>query len=134
MTKIQLVVFTPVIFLLSWVYFLVSSYLFWYFSRAAGSQAELWRLKVVNSFTTVIPSVVFGFLRIAVFFTLGHDSAVGKLAENAIIIWSIYITLAAVAEATLLPVWRAMVVYIFTAGVMLAAGALLAPLWARVAG
>jgi hypothetical protein len=120
-TKIQLVKFTPVIFLLSWLYYIAESYLLYALSRLMGGRCEVWEMRVVNAFTTAIPGVFLGVVRLAVFFLIARKGLVTTLVDNVILIWSSYITMGAIATAANIPIWRAMVVYVGSAGIWIAA-------------
>jgi hypothetical protein len=120
-TKIQLVVFTPVIFLFSWVYFVVESYLLCVLSRLIGGRCEVWEMRVVNAFTTVIPGVVLGLARLGVLFVVGREGLAAKLVDNAILVWTVYITLCGVAAAAGINAWRALAVCLASIGLWLAA-------------
>lgn len=115
-SKIQLVFLTPVFFLLSWVYFIVESYLLCALSRLAGGWCEVWQMRVVNAFTTVIPTVVLGLVRLGVLFFVGREGMVATVVDNAVVIWSAYITLGGIAAATGLATWRALAVYMVSFG------------------
>lgn len=119
-TKMQLVIFTPVIFLLSWVYFIVESYLLCVLSRLLGGRCEVWEMRVVNAFTTAIPGAFLGFVQLGVFLLFDRKGMVTMLVDNVILVWSAYITLGGVAAAAGIPAWRAMVVYLASAGFWLA--------------
>jgi hypothetical protein len=90
-TKMQLVKFTPVIFLLSWLYYLAESYLMYALSRLLGGRCEVWEMRVVNAFTTAIPGVFLGIVRLAVFFLIARKGLVTTLVDNVILNWSSYI-------------------------------------------
>jgi hypothetical protein len=119
-TKIQLVIFTPTIFLLSWVYYIAESYLLCAIGKLLGGRCEVWEMRVVNAFTTVIPGVVLGFLRLGVFFFIARQGPVMMLVDNVILVWSAYITLGGIATAAKITFWRAMVVYLVSVGVVVA--------------
>lgn len=120
-TKMELVVATPFVFLLSWGYFVVSSYLFWLVGRLLGGRCEVWEMRVVNAFTTVIPGVVFGGLRFGLFVLFGKVGLAGTLADNAMMLWSGYITLSGIAAVAGISVWRALAVYFVSLGVWMVA-------------
>lgn len=124
-SKIQLVFLTPVFFLLSWVYFIVESYLLCALSRLLGGWCEVREMRVVNAFTSVIPGVLLGLARLGVFYFLDREGTVAKVVDNIIIVWSAYITLSGIATAAGIPVWRALVVYFVSIGVWLGAAVLL---------
>ncbi len=123
-SRIQLVFLTPLFFLLSWVYFLVQSYLLCVLSRLAGGRCEVWEMRVVNAFTTVIPTVVLGLARLGVFFLAGREGLAAKLVDNAVVVWSAYITICGIAAAAGMPKLRALAVYLVSFGVWAAAAAL----------
>ena len=120
LTKMQLVIFTPLIFLLSWVYYIVESYLLCALSRLMGGRCEVWEMRVVNAFTTAIPGVFLGFVQLGVFIFFDRKGLVTTLVDNVILVWSAYITLGAIAAAAGIPAWRALVVYVTSAGLWLA--------------
>ncbi len=119
-TKMQLVIFTPVIFLLSWVYFVVQSYLLCALGRLLGGRCEVWEMRVVNAFTTAIPGAFLGFVQLGAFLLFDRKGAVSMLVDNVILVWSAYITLGGVAAAAGIPAWRALVAYLASAGLWLA--------------
>lgn len=123
--RIQLVYLTPVFFLLSWVYFIVESYLLCVLSRLLGGRCEVWEMRVVNAFTTVIPVVVLSILRLAVFYFVDRQGVVAKVVENVILVWTAYITLGGIAAAAGIAAWRALIVYMVSIGIWFAAAALL---------
>ncbi len=122
-TRMQLVVYTPLIFLFSWIYFLAESYLLCVFSKLMGGRCEVREMRVVNAFTTVIPGVVLGLARLMVLFFVGRQGLLVTLVDNVVLGWSVYITLSGVAVATGITAWRALAVCLASAGVWLAAGA-----------
>ncbi|MDR7867865.1 MAG: YIP1 family protein [Sporomusaceae bacterium] len=119
-TKMQLVIFTPLIFMLSWVYYIVESYLLCALSRLMGGRCEVWEMRVVNAFTTAIPGVFMGFVQLGVFIFFDRKGLVTTLVDNVVLVWSSYITLGAIAAAAGIPAWRALVVYMASAGLWLA--------------
>ncbi len=121
-TKMQLVVYTPLIFLFSWIYFVVESYLLCVLSRLLGGRCEVREMRVVNAFTTVIPGVVLGLARIGLLFLIDREGTAAKLVDNAVLVWSLYITLCGVAAAAGIAAWRALVVCLASVGLWLAAG------------
>lgn len=133
-TKMQLVIFTPLIFLLSWVYFIVESYLLCGLSRLMGGQCEVWEMRVVNAFTTAIPGAFLGFVQLGVFLLFDRQGIVTMLVDNVILVWSAYITLGGVAAAAGIPAWRALAVYLTSAGLWLAGFWIAALLLPGVAG
>ncbi len=124
-SKIQLVFLTPVFFLLSWVYFIVESYLLCVLSRLLGGRCEIWEMRVVNAFTTVIPGVVLGMARLGVFYFISRQGTVAMLVDNIFLVWSAYITLGGISAAAGIVAWRALVVYLVSIGIWLGAAVLL---------
>lgn len=124
-TKIQLVVMTPGFFLLSWIYFILESYLLCALSRLAGGRCEVWEMRVVNAFTTVIPAVVLGLTWLGTMFFFGSEGIVAKLMVNVIVIWSAYIRLGGIAAAAGIATWRALAVYLVSEGIWFAAARLM---------
>jgi hypothetical protein len=124
-SKIQLVFLTPVFFLLSWVYFIVESYLLCVLSRLLGGRCEIWEMRVVNAFTTVIPGVVLGMARLGVFYFISRHGTVAMLVDNIFLVWSAYITLGGISAAAGIVAWRALVVYLVSIGIWLGAAVLL---------
>jgi hypothetical protein len=123
-SRIQLVFLTPLFFLLSWVYFLVQSYLLCVLSRLAGGRCEVWEMQVVNAFTTVIPAVVLGLVRLGGFYLAGREGLAAKLVDNVCVVWAAYITLGGIAAAAGISTLRALAVYMVSFGVWAAAALL----------
>lgn len=120
-SKIQLVFLTPVFFVLSVVYYIVESYLLCALSRLAGGRCEVWEMRIVNAFTTVIPAVVLGLLRLAVFYFVDREGTVAKFVDNAVVVWSGYITLCGISAAAGIAAWRSLTVYLVSVGMWFAA-------------
>lgn len=128
-TRMQLVVFTPVIFLVSWIYFVIQSHLLCLLGNLAGGRATVGAMRVVNAYTTVIPTVVFGLIRLGLLLAFGREGALVWIVNNVLLVWTFWISLGGIATAAQLPSWRAMAVYVATvvfwmATVSLAVGAL----------
>lgn len=128
-TRMQLVLFTPVIFLASWGYFVIQSQLLYLLGRLLGGRCTPGGMRVVNAFTTVIPSVVLGLVRLGLLFAVGRKSTALLVIDNVIMIWTVYISLGGIAAAAEITAWRALVIYLATmavwfAGVWLAAAVL----------
>jgi hypothetical protein len=135
-SKMQLVMLTPVVFLLSWGYFILESYLLGAFARVLGGQAEVSTMRVINAYTTVIPSVVFGLLSLGLSFLVSRDGLAAKAFENITMVWAMWISLASLSVAAGISAWRAMAAYlgslmVWIIGVMLGVG-LLKAFWPQL--
>lgn len=111
-SKMQLVMLTPVIFLVSWGYFILQSYLLWSLSRLLGGRTDASAMKIINAYTTVIPSVVFGLISLGLSFVVGRDGIGAKVLENVTMVWAMYISLACLSAAAGISSWRSLVVYL----------------------
>lgn len=128
-SKMQLVMLTPVVFLVSWGYFIAESYLLWLFTRLLGGRSEVRVMRIINAYTTVIPSVVFGLLSLGLSFLVSRDSLVAKIFENVTMVWTMWISLASLSIAAGISAWRAVTAYlasliIWIGGVAVAIGLL----------
>ena len=128
-TRMQLVIFTPLIFLASWVYFVIQSHLLSLLGNLAGGRATVGAMRVVNAYTTVIPTVVFGLVRLGLLLAFGREGTVALIVSNILLVWTFWISLGSIAAAAQLSSWRAMGVYVATvvfwmAAVSVAVGAL----------
>jgi hypothetical protein len=112
--RMRLVIATPIIFALSYLYFIAESFLLHKASNWFGGRSQVASMRVVNAYTTVIPGVILGLLNIGLAALLGTDSQLLHIADNLIIGWSIYITAAGIAAAAGFSPWKGLLVYLVT--------------------
>jgi hypothetical protein len=127
--RIRLVIATPFIFVLSYLYFIAESYLLHKAANWLGGRSQVADMQVVNAYTTVIPGVILGLLNVGLTVLLGPDSLLLSLAGNLIIGWSIYITAAGVAAAASFSPWKGLLVYLVTLVLWLGLAVLAGLLW-----
>lgn len=118
--KMQLVMLTPMIFLVSWGYFILGSYLLLQICRLLGGRAEVGDMRVVNAYTTAIPSVVFGIVGLVFALVFGRSGPLAGAFENITMIWALYIALSGISAATGLSPWRALAAYLSSVAIWMA--------------
>ncbi|HMM20984.1 MAG TPA: Yip1 family protein [Selenomonadales bacterium] len=109
--KMRLVLITPILFLLSGVFYVVESHLLWLGLRLFGGKARPEDVRIVYSFTQVIPTAVFIIISLLLSLLIPRDSLLSSVVANIIMGWSLYITLAGLAEAGGIGAWRSLAVY-----------------------
>ncbi|MDR3561109.1 MAG: Yip1 family protein [Negativicutes bacterium] len=122
--RMRLVFATPFIFALSYLYFVVESYLLHKVGEWFGGRSTPAAMRVINAYTTVIPGVILGPLNILVAVLLDKDSLVRGTLENIILGWTVYITAVGIGVAAGINPWRGLAVYIVTLLFWLALGLL----------
>lgn len=127
--RIRLVLATPVLFLLSYLYFIAESYLLYRVSAWFGGGASQAEMRIVNAYTTVIPGVILGLVNVGLSVLFGSDSPLVGFAGNLIVGWSIYITAAGIAAAEGFAPWKGLVVYLITLAVWMGLAMSAGTLW-----
>ncbi len=127
--RIRLVIATPVIFALSYLYFIAESYLLHKASEWLRGRSRVQDMRVVNAYTTVVPGVILGLLNLGLAALLGPDSLLLSLAGNLILGWTIYITAVGIAVAAGFSPWKGLLVYLITLLLWLGLAALASLLW-----
>ncbi|MDR3589407.1 MAG: Yip1 family protein [Negativicutes bacterium] len=112
--RIRLVIATPVIFALSYLYFIVESYMLHKAGEWLGGRSHVADMRVVNAYTTVVPGVILGLLNVGLSVLFGHDSPLPGFAGNLILGWTIYITAVGIAAAAGFSPWKGLLVYLVT--------------------
>ena len=127
--RIELVIATPFIFALSYLYFVAESYLLHKTSVWFGGRSQVAAMQVVNAYTTVIPGVILGLLNVGLAVLFGPDSQMLSIAGNLIIGWSIYITAVGIAAAAGFAPWKGLLVYLVTLFLWFGLAVLVGMLW-----
>lgn len=94
------------------IMFYFDSYVYWRTSLWLGGQCGKSQMRIVFTWTSIIPILIFGSIDTILTFWLGKESMLVLLTGNIWTLWGLIISIEAIRAATNLSIWRAGLVLI----------------------
>jgi hypothetical protein len=112
--KMSLVIATPFIFVISYLYYRGESFMLSWASGKVGGIATLAQMRIINSYATVIPGVILGIADLLLEYCLGKDAIAYLAAEVIIMVWTQFITVICISETAGVKPMKGLLIYLIS--------------------